>query len=169
MTSEIRIYVACLAAYNNGILHGAWIDADQEPNEIRTQISSMLKASPIPQAEEYAIHDYEGFEGIQLCEYTGIEEVAAFVEFLTEHGALGGKLIEHFGDLKTAREAIDENYAGTFRSVTDFVQELTEETTEIPKALRHYIDWDAMARDFEINDIIALETDIEEVHIFWQI
>ena len=23
-----RIYVACLAAYNNGILHGVWIDAD---------------------------------------------------------------------------------------------------------------------------------------------
>lgn len=23
-----RIYVACLAAYNNGHLHGRWIDAD---------------------------------------------------------------------------------------------------------------------------------------------
>ena len=28
---EPRIYVACLAAYNNGHLHGAWIDAAQEP------------------------------------------------------------------------------------------------------------------------------------------
>ena len=27
--SNPRIYVACLAAYNNGYLHGAWIDADQ--------------------------------------------------------------------------------------------------------------------------------------------
>lgn len=25
-----RIYVACLAAYNNGSLHGRWIDADQD-------------------------------------------------------------------------------------------------------------------------------------------
>ncbi len=25
-----RIYVACLAAYNNGHLHGAWIDAAQD-------------------------------------------------------------------------------------------------------------------------------------------
>jgi Antirestriction protein (ArdA) len=24
---EYRIYVACLAAYNNGYLHGKWIDA----------------------------------------------------------------------------------------------------------------------------------------------
>ena len=26
-TEPPRIYVACLAAYNNGILHGAWIEA----------------------------------------------------------------------------------------------------------------------------------------------
>ena len=29
LTDQPRIYVACLAAYNNGYLHGAWIDADQ--------------------------------------------------------------------------------------------------------------------------------------------
>jgi Antirestriction protein (ArdA) len=28
-----RIYVACLAAYNNGRLHGEWIDADQPADE----------------------------------------------------------------------------------------------------------------------------------------
>ena len=28
--SNPRIYVACLAAYNNGYLHGVWIDADQD-------------------------------------------------------------------------------------------------------------------------------------------
>lgn len=25
--SDNRIYVACLASYNNGVLHGKWIDA----------------------------------------------------------------------------------------------------------------------------------------------
>lgn len=39
-----RIYVACLAAYNNGILHGAWIDADQEPWAIWDAIRAMLAA-----------------------------------------------------------------------------------------------------------------------------
>jgi hypothetical protein len=29
-----RIYVACLSAYNNGHLHGWWIDADQEPDAL---------------------------------------------------------------------------------------------------------------------------------------
>ena len=30
-----KIYVACLASYNAGQLHGEWILADQEPQEIQ--------------------------------------------------------------------------------------------------------------------------------------
>ena len=50
-----RIYVACLAAYNNGFLHGRWIDATT-PDEIMEEVQAMLAASPIPQAEEWGIH-----------------------------------------------------------------------------------------------------------------
>ena len=57
-----RIYVACLAAYNNGCLHGRWIDATT-PDEIRREVSAMLRASPESDPEESAIHDYEGFGG----------------------------------------------------------------------------------------------------------
>ncbi len=39
--SNPRIYVACLAAYNNGYLHGAWIDADQDADEIRDEIAAI--------------------------------------------------------------------------------------------------------------------------------
>ena len=37
-----RIYVACLTAYNNGYLHVAWIDADQDSDQIRDEIAAML-------------------------------------------------------------------------------------------------------------------------------
>ncbi|HBL92812.1 MAG TPA: hypothetical protein DD375_04790, partial [Hyphomonas sp.] len=50
-----RVYVACLAAYNNGRLHGAWINAT-EPDEIMEHVRAMLAASPEPDAEEWAIH-----------------------------------------------------------------------------------------------------------------
>ena len=57
MSEDIRIYVADLAAYNNGILHGVWIDVTQELDDIWDQVNKMLKASPIDEvAEEYAIH-----------------------------------------------------------------------------------------------------------------
>ena len=52
--------------------------------------------------------------------------------------------------------------------MADFAQELTEETTKIPDNLQYYIDWERMARDLEINDILALETGFEEVQIFWR-
>ncbi|WP_435656012.1 antirestriction protein ArdA [Brucella pituitosa] len=42
-----RIYVACLTAYNDGYLHGAWIDADQDPDQIKDEIAAMLVRSPV--------------------------------------------------------------------------------------------------------------------------
>lgn len=56
-TDTPRVYIACLAAYNSGKLHGRWIDADQDADDIRREVAEMLKASPEPNAEEWAIHD----------------------------------------------------------------------------------------------------------------
>lgn len=163
-----RIYAACLAAYNNGYLHGCWIEAAQDSEEIDAEISEMLKASPIPQAEEWAIHDFEGFEGARLEEYSGIDRAHAFAVFIVEHGRLGGELLNHFcGDLEEAELAL-ENYAGEYKCLADFAQELTEETMQIPEALAYYIDYAAMARDMELNgDVFTLELGHEEVHVFW--
>ena len=166
--TEIRIYVACLAAYNNGILHGRWIDALQDAEAIVEEIGAMLKASPIAGAEEFAIHDYEGFEGARIEEYQSMDSVVEIAAFIGEHGKLGGKLLEYFGTLGNARTAMEEDYRGEYSSLADFAQELTEETTEIPQALQYYIDYERMGRDFEINDVLAVETGFEEVHIFWR-
>ncbi|MBO6551110.1 MAG: antirestriction protein ArdA [Rhizobiales bacterium] len=166
--SDIKIYVACLAAYNSGHLHGTWIDATQSADEIHKDIQAMLKASPIENAEEFAIHDCDGFEGVSISEYSGIEEVAELAEFIEEHGALGGELIAHFNDLDHARETIEEHYHGEYSSLADFAQELTEETTQIPDNLAYYIDYEAMSRDLEINDVFAIEISHNEVHVFWR-
>jgi len=166
--STIRIYVACLAAYNNGHLYGRWIDTAQGEAHIIEQTRAMLKASPIEMAEEWAIHDYEGFEGTSLSEYASFKTVAAMAEFIEEHGTLGGKLLAHFnghlGDAKTALE----NYYGQYDSLEDYAQTLTEETgTQIPEHLKNYIDYGAMGRDMDINgDVFTVETGLCEIHVF---
>ncbi|HBJ92860.1 MAG TPA: antirestriction protein ArdA, partial [Hyphomonadaceae bacterium] len=38
---DIRIYIACLAAYNNGYLHGAWIDTTLGEKAIWDQINEV--------------------------------------------------------------------------------------------------------------------------------
>ena len=163
-----RIYVACLSAYNNGHLHGRWIDATCA-EEIAEAVRTMLAASPMPDAEEWAVHDYEGFEGARLSEYASFDTVCELAAFIGEHGELGAKLYEHFGDdLDQARAQFDD-YAGEHKSLGEFAAELHEQTgTQIPEALQYNIDWDGLGRDMELSgDVFTIETGFEHVHIFW--
>ena len=166
-----RIYAACLAAYNSGCLHGRWIDATT-PDEIRDEVRAMLAASPEPNAEDWAIHDYEGFEGANLSEYTSFETVCELADFIEENGELGGKVLSHFGDDLAEARAAFEDYAGEYRSSADFAEQLHEgefsERTEISESLRYYIDWQALARDMALNgEIMVFQTGFDEVHVFW--
>lgn len=160
MSEEIRIYVAYLAAYNNGTLHGMWIDATQELNDIQDQINEMLKASPIEEeAEEYAIHNFEGVGNYSVGEFSGIEELHEIACFIEEYPEIGSEVLGHFGDdLDDARKAIEENYSGCYSSLADYAQELTESTSEIPKHLEFYIDYERMGRDMEyFGDVFTIE------------
>jgi len=166
---EPRIYVACLAAHNNGWLHGAWIDVEEDADAVQGAINAMLKASPVAGAEEYAIHDHEDFGGVEIAEYAGVDKVVAIAGFLRERGTLGASVLEHFcGDLNAAVSALDEDYRGVFESLADCYQEMTEETLLIPEALRLYIDWEALGRDARLNgEVFTAETAHDEVHVFW--
>lgn len=169
MSTDIRIYVADLAAYNNGKLHGVWIDATEELDVIRKQVSQMLAESLEDFSEEYAIHDHEGFGGYALSEYTGLEAAHEIACFIEEYPDFGGELLNNFGgDLEDARTAAEENYCGCYKSLADYAQELTEDTTQIPESLAYYIDYERMGRDIELNgDVYTIETGYEEIHIFW--
>ncbi len=162
-----KIYVACLAAYNNGHLHGTWIELSKDIDEVWKEIKEMLKTSPIPEAEEYAIHDYEGFSNLHLSEYECIERVHELAEFIEENGELGAGLIDHFcGDLEEAKRA-RQNYYGEYASLADYAIQLTEETSEVPQHLEFYIDYEAIARDIEMSgDVFTIQTAHDEIHVF---
>jgi antirestriction protein len=163
------IYVACLAAYNNGKLHGTWIDATLEPDAIREAMQAMLKASPEPQAEEFAIHDYDNFHSLRLSEWEAIDDVHAYATFIAEHGKLGAELITYTGDIEHAMAMMSDGYAGCYESLADFAQELTEDTTTIPESLACYIDYERMADDMEgAGEILTSKTAHDEVHVFWR-
>ena len=115
-----KVYVACLAAYNNGILHGCWIDANQEAEAIHDAIKDMLAPSPIANAEEWAIHDYEGFCGLRLSEYESIEKVAEMAAMIEEHGEAWAKFAEYEGIEYATLERFEEAYAGEWLSEEEF-------------------------------------------------
>lgn len=169
-TSSPRIYVACLSSYNSGVLHGAWIDAHQDPSDIHAEIQTMLSKSREPIADEWAIHDYEGFFGYRLGEYESIETVADIAALIAEHGELGAKLISHCDSPAAAREAIGESYQGTFDSPAAWAEQFLEDTgslSQVPEHLRGYFDFEAYARDAELSgDIFVIEVDHQH-HVFW--
>lgn len=167
MSNQIKIYVADLAAYNAGHLHGVWINACQDIEDIQDQINEMLKNSPVVGAEEYAIHDDEGFEGYSLGE-SSIRFAHEAACLIAEYPEFGGSLLSHFSDIDEARECAEENYGGCYKSLADYAQEQAQESIEIPQQLQYYIDFDAMGRDMELNgDIFIIEAGFQEVHIFW--
>ncbi|MHB1949745.1 MAG: antirestriction protein ArdA [Gammaproteobacteria bacterium] len=165
---EPKIYVACLAAYNCGYLHGAWIDAIQDVDSLYKDVKKMLASSPIPNAEEFAIHDYEGFGEGLISEYTGLEEVSELAKFIDEHGELGSEVLSHFcGNLIDAKQALEDSYHGEFSNEEDFAYYWVHEVEcmEITKYLQNYIDYKAMAHDFFINDFYSIEVN-HKVHVF---
>ncbi|KTC94704.1 antirestriction protein ArdA [Legionella erythra] len=160
------IYVACLASYIEGILHGKWIDASQGKVIIDEQIQEMLSESPIEYAEEYAIHDYEGFGSLRISEFEDLETIIQYVEFMSEHGELGQVLLSEYG-LDEAEQMINDYYHGSYDSEVDFAWHIFEEcySSAIPNNLICYFDCEAFARDLFISDYCSVEAN-GETHVF---
>lgn len=163
-----RIYVACLASYNSGILHGAWIDcADKDAEDIQTAVSAMLAASPIKDAEEWAIHDNEGF-GRLVGEYTSFEDVATIAEALSGDHARGFRwLIADVGlsieDAADQAENVMIHESNALDLANDYAEDWIEETygealKSLPDLIRNNIDAAGIAHDLKCNgDIVEAE------------
>ena len=165
-----QIYVACLASYTAGHLFGQWIDATQEIDAIQEAIAAMLKSSPVPDAEEWAIHDYNDFYEASsiLGEYPDLEKVIKAARFIAEHEQIAAKLIAHWGDVDEAIETMQERYHGCYKSLEDYAEEYIKESgIIIPESLQYYIDYEKMAWDWTYSgDIFTIITSFEEVHVF---
>jgi antirestriction protein len=168
-----RIYVASLADYNAGRLHGVWIDATDDPDEIGAQIDAMLTASPVA-GEEWAIHDYEEFEGIRLGEYVPVPMVHALAVLVEEHGAAFAAWWENGSDYGAdpdeLRELFTESYRGEWGSVADYAAELLEDTgalQSMPEDLRGYFDFEAFGQELVIGgDVWTAPAGAGDVYVF---
>lgn len=141
-----RIYVACLAAYNNGKLHGAWIDATLGEDHINDEIEQMLASSPEAGAEEWSIHDYDNFGVIKLDENEDLELVAQLAGLIEEHGELFAEVYSNYGSVESAVEALTEHYHGAWDELADWAEELLEEQLkDLPSSLRSYFDFEGYA------------------------
>lgn len=157
-----RIYCACLSAYNNGKLYGRWIDCDQDADDIWIEINEMLAASPEPDAEEWAVHDFEGWHGLTISEYPDVEEICTWAELIVEHGAAIAKFIGWAKDVGITADAdeFQARYCGHWESSQKFALESDEieehyqykELSQKYPVWANCIDWEHFANELELMD-----------------
>ena len=166
-----RIYVASLADYNAGRLHGRWIDADQDTDEINEQITQMLGESREPIAEEWAIHDYEGFGPFRVSEYESIETIAGLGEGIAEHGSAFAHWAAIAGTDAEMLAEFEDRYLGHWGSMEDYAEHLLDDlgidiNSLGPDHLQPYIrfDLEAFARDLTYD--LYVSEDRDGVYVF---
>ncbi|MEU3825252.1 antirestriction protein ArdA [Streptomyces sp. NPDC029080] len=145
------IYVASLTDYNNGVLHGAWIDADQDPDAIHEEVEAMLAASPTARkygekAEEWAIHDYEDFDGIPVSEWDSFERVSTLAALLKDQPAAivahfigDGHELDEIADLISDRLLGEYDESTELKAVAAHEYELMEGRSDIPDDIRDHL------------------------------
>lgn len=169
------IYVASLSDYNAGILHGVWIDFDTclNADEVWEAIRAMLLNSPTTEreglpAEEWAIHDYEGFGGIEISEYESISALWEAHELLSDlddpEAFFDWLSYETTAEISEVTEsniaAFRDAYRGWYRSKEEFAEELIEEMGILSNAdelLSRYFDYEAFARDLFMSEYYMTE------------
>jgi len=154
MSDTPKVYAACLSSYNNGTLHGAWIDA-VDPDELREGIEEMLSDGPAENAEEWAFHDHEGWGDYEVSEYADIDDLAEIGRCIEKHGEAFAAYIEHVGG-DPDEDNFHDAYCGEWDSEKDYAEETLGELCDIPDHLAFYIDYDAVARDWFINDYYSV-------------
>ena len=173
LNTNPRIYVACLAAYNNGYLHGKWIEVSGCEKELELEIKEIIDTSTAEYAEEWAIHDHEGFEGYHIAEYMSIPTICRIAELMNENGNFPSNvvasLIQDFGT-DSVNEWLEDHFVGSYKDMEDYAYEYLEssgELSNLPESLQYYFDYKAYARDLDLNgDIITIDGNDGLLYIF---
>ncbi len=169
-----RIYVASLSDYNEGNLHGVWVDAAQSLDDTWDEIQRMLMASSTPDAEEWAIHDYEGFGALSLGEYEPLEFLFEVAQGIVAHGEAFAAFVEVAERDRDRFPLFDQVYQGRWESVQAYVGELLESTgvdttlAELPEWVRDYVqvDMSELARSLTASGVMTVAASEGGVYVF---
>lgn len=163
------VWVGCLAAYNEGDLYGEWVNVPDSVEELREEISRILKGSPANQpgypCEEWALMDNEGFGPFEVGEYEDLESVVKYAEVITRCHEDAFLFWDSSGcdfnkmDADEIVEAFYNSYRGHWDRPEYFAMEDMENCHEIPDWITGYIDYEAYWRDLTYDGYYAVYGD----------
>lgn len=124
-----RVWIGSLADYNNGVLHGDWVDAAVEEEALIAAAQAILATSEEPGAEEYAIFDYDDFGDFRPEQYEQLSLVAKVARGIQEYGdayAAWAQLHDADSDML---DAFEDSYLGEYDSPEDWAGEVADESS----------------------------------------
>lgn len=153
------VWVGSLADYTAGYLHGAWLDATLDSDDLTNAVRFVLKNAHEADAEEYGVFDYDGFGSevtSLLGEYPNLKTVSRIAQGIVEHGHAFAAWAAYVGpEQEEQLDRFEDHYLGEWNSMEAYAENLLEEgegyrvVEEAPEWLRPYlkVDIEGYARD----------------------
>ncbi|AEJ93524.1 ArdA-like antirestriction protein [Mycobacterium phage Airmid] len=158
-----KIYVADLAAYNEGSLVGRWIDLDKF-SAVEDIVGEIKTHVLLAGHEEWAIHDYEGFGDIRISEHEDLGTLLDLSEAIEKHGdpfvawiseAVGD--IGYFADVADAVSQFEDCFVGPM-TLEDYAYEYASEVLGLKDTALDYFNYEKFAND------LSMSGDMTEVY-----
>lgn len=168
-----RVYIACLAAYNSGVMHGEWVEVTGDVDALKEEIARILKESPEEDAEEWAVHDHEGFGSYNVTEWPDLEalcdHVAAYEESSHDSDLIDGVIADRNCTAREAIAIIDTDYQGEYDDLECWAEQFLQDTgsVNLSRDLSYYFDYEKYGRDREMEGSIIAIPSGSKVHVLW--
>ena len=131
-------------------------------------------------AEEYAIHDYEGFGLADVDEYDSVRRISRLAQGIENHGeafsAWWAQEARDDNDGGDVFSQFEQQYQGSFETLDDYGREFladlgfdVDDPTEVPDSLLPYMhfDMDAWLRDLSTGGDITTIEGRNCIYVFW--
>lgn len=157
----MKVWVSTFGLYSNGYLLGYWVDAEDAPetvSEFRGYLIGQGHKLPVNfdsiVGDELWCFDTEGFPpGVGEMNPAEARQWASVTADMSDEEREDFILYCDDRHLSPSSDdavmKFEDDRCGRFDSFRDFVEEWVAETMNIPEHLESYIDWDAVARDYE--------------------
>ena len=164
----MKIYVRCLASHTIGLDHGEWIDLEyiDTVEDLQQEIDKILYFSPVRNAEEWVIHDYD-LDGIDISEHESLDHIIDICEGLKEHGDAFVAYYELFDS--TDLVDFEDRYQGEYDDLKDYAYQFLNDTgmlSNLPENLQHYFDYESYGNDCEMSGDISSTTIGGKLYVF---
>lgn len=156
-----RVWVGCLASYNNGVPHGDWFDVDSyaDAEDFSGAVTKeVLETSPEPRAEEFHICDHDGFGPFPVSRYESLEDVHRKSEIMkmVDEDLLAAACLCFGAEwvLKGLMENDDwvtERHINTFAEKGEYAFEVYSE--KVSPEFHRYVDWDSYEEDLSSDGV----------------